>query len=106
MADIFDSSYVPDPRQRVDRLISPANAADMADLTGIAAALVITAERDLLRAEGDRYAERLQTAGALVERHVVLEADHAYDGKDIDQARQVYALIAKYLRQATHPMPS
>jgi acetyl esterase/lipase len=94
MADVFDGSYVPDPRQRTDRLVSPANAADTADLTGIAAALVITAELDLLRDEGDRYAERLRQAGALVQHHVVPGADHAYDGDDHDLARQVYALIA------------
>lgn len=94
MAEVFDGSYVPDLRQREDRLVSPANPADTADLTGIAAALVITAELDLLRAEGDRYAERLRRVGALVEHHVVRGADHGYDGNDDELARRVYALIA------------
>lgn len=100
MAKVFDGSYVPDPRQRTDRLVSPANPADTADLTGIAAALVITAELDLLRDEGDRYAERLQQSGALVRHHVVKGADHAYDGNDDDLARRVYALIAEEVRDA------
>lgn len=100
MAEVFDGSYVPDPRQRTDRLVSPANPADTADLTDIAAALVITAELDLLRDEGDRYAERLRQAGALVQHHVVQGADHAYDGNDDDLARQVYALIAEKVRAA------
>ena len=52
MAEIFDGSYVPDPRQRADRLVSPANPADTADLTGIAPALVITAELDLSATKG------------------------------------------------------
>lgn len=94
MAEVFDGSYVPDPRQRTDRLVSPANPADTADLTGIAPALVITAELDLLRDEGDRYAERLRQAGALVQHHVVPGADHGYDGNDDELAREVYALIA------------
>jgi len=100
MAEVFDSSYVPDPRSRTDRLVSPAHPSDTADLKGIAPALVITAEYDLLKAEGVRYAERLRQAGALVEHHDVPEADHAYDGSDDEKARQVYALIARQVRQA------
>ncbi|MGW1027967.1 alpha/beta hydrolase fold domain-containing protein [Streptomyces sp. NPDC002577] len=100
MAEIFDNSYVPDPRKRTDRLVSPANPADTADLKGIAPALVITAEFDLLRAEGERYAERLRKAGALVEHHDVAGADHGYDGDDDEKARQVYALIARHVRKA------
>jgi acetyl esterase len=103
MADIFDSAYVPDPRERADRLVSPANPADTADVKGIAPALVITAEFDLLRAEGERYAERLRKAGALVEHHDVPKADHGYDGKDAEKARQAYALIARHVRQAAGP---
>lgn len=100
MAEMFDTSYVPDPRERAHRLVSPAHASDIADLTGIAPALVITAEYDLLRNEAVRYAERLGTAGALVEHHDVLGADHGYDTKDDERARTTYALIARHLRQA------
>jgi acetyl esterase/lipase len=100
MAEIFDGSYVPDPKQRADALVSPAHEADTADLRGIAPALVITAELDLLRAEGDRYAQRLRQSGALVEHHVVPGADHGYDGMDDDRAREVYALIAKHVQEA------
>lgn len=100
MAEVFDSAYVPDPRRRADRLVSPANPADTADITGIAPALVITAEFDLLRAEGRRYAERLRQAGALVEHHDVPEADHGYDVNDAEKARESYALIARHVRRA------
>jgi acetyl esterase len=100
MGDIFDTCYVPDPKQRADRLVSPAGAADTADLKGIAPALVITAEYDLLRAEGARYAERLRGAGSLVEHHEVAGADHGYDTKDLDRAREVYLLIARHVREA------
>ena len=101
MAEVFDGSYVPDPRERLDPLVSPANPADTADLHGIAPALVITAALDLLRAEGMTYADRLREADALVEHHDVADADHGYDAEDDDKARQVYALIARHVQRAT-----
>ncbi|MET7682562.1 alpha/beta hydrolase fold domain-containing protein [Streptomyces sp. NPDC005423] len=103
MAEVFDTSYVPEVTARADRLVSPAHPSDTADLRGIAPALVITAEYDLLRAEGVRYADRLAAAGALVEHFDVTGADHGYDGKDDQRALQVYALIARHLREAVGP---
>ncbi|WP_416979925.1 alpha/beta hydrolase fold domain-containing protein [Streptomyces sp. T028] len=103
MADVFDTSYVPDRRERADRLVSPAHPSDTAELKGIAPALVITAEYDLLRAEAARYAERLHAAGALVEHHEVAGADHGYDTNDDEKARQSYALMARHIRRATAP---
>ncbi|PAZ10432.1 carboxylesterase [Streptomyces sp. SA15] len=100
MADVFDTSYVPDVRQRTDRLVSPAHPSDTADLTGIAPALVITAEFDLLKGEGERYADRLRMDGALVEHHDVPGADHGYDTSDDENARKTYALIARHIRKA------
>ncbi|NUT29048.1 MAG: alpha/beta hydrolase [Streptomyces sp.] len=100
MADVFDSSYVPDVKRRADPLVSPAHPSDTADLTGIAPALVITAEYDLLRGEGERYAERLRGVGALVEYHEVTGADHGYDGGDDEKARTVYGVIAGHVREA------
>jgi acetyl esterase len=101
MGDIFDNSYVPDPEQRADRLVSPANPADTADLNGIAPALVVTAEFDILRAEGERYAKRLREADALVEHHDVPQADHGYDFDNAAKARDVYALIAHHVKENT-----
>ena len=103
MGEVFDSAYVPDPDARADRLVSPAGAADTADLTGIAPALVITCEFDRLHAEGQRYAERLRAAGALVEYLDVAQADHGYDMKDEKQARRTYAVIARQVKRATEP---
>ncbi|MGF0175391.1 alpha/beta hydrolase [Streptomyces sp. Marseille-Q5077] len=100
MGDVFDTSYVPDVRRRLDPLVSPAHPSDTVDLKGIAPALVITAEHDLLRAEGERYAERLRGVGALVDHHEVRGADHGYDGSDDDKARDVYTIIARRLREA------
>ncbi|MDX3310043.1 alpha/beta hydrolase [Streptomyces sp. ME08-AFT2] len=103
MADVFDSAYLPDRSLRSDPLASPAHPSDTADLTGIAPALVITPEHDLLHAEGVRYAERLRGAGALLEHYDVPGADHGYDQNDAEAARDVYALIAEHVRRATAP---
>lgn len=101
MGEVFDSAYVPAVATRADRLVSPAGPADTADLTGIAPALVITAEYDRLCAEGVRYAHRLDRAGALVAHHDVRGADHGYDVNDLAKARETYALIARHVRDAT-----
>ncbi|MER5748431.1 alpha/beta hydrolase fold domain-containing protein [Streptomyces sp. NPDC002088] len=101
MAEVFDTSYVPDPRERADRLVSPAHPSDTADLKGIAPAVVITAEYDLLRTEAVRYAERLRAADALVEHHDVSGADHGYDTNDEQRARETYDLIARHVRRVT-----
>ena len=101
MGEVFDGAYVPDVAARAHRLVSPAGSADTADLTGIAPALVITAEYDRLNAEGVRYAHRLDEAGALVGHHDVRGADHGYDVKDQVKARATYAVIARHVRDAT-----
>ncbi|MFI5960642.1 alpha/beta hydrolase fold domain-containing protein [Streptomyces asoensis] len=101
MAEVFDTSYVPDPRERTHRLVSPAHAGDTADLEGIAPALVVTAGHDLLRDEAVRYAQRLRAAGALAGHHDVAGADHGYDTKDDEKARETYLLMARHIRRAT-----
>lgn len=101
MGDVFDNAYIPDPAMRSDRLASPGNAADVADLTGIAPAVVVTCELDRLRGDGAAYARRLRDAGALVTHVDVPGVDHAYDMTDIETARRTYALIAEHLREVS-----
>jgi acetyl esterase/lipase len=103
MAQVFGIAYVPDPRRRVNPLVSPANPADTEDLTGIAPALVITAENDLLQQEGARYADRLREAGSLIEHRVVAGVDHGYDttADAVEQTKQTYALIASQIKAAS-----
>jgi acetyl esterase len=103
MGEVFDGAYVPDPADRADPLVSPAHSSDTADLTGIAPALVVTAALDRLRAEGERYARRLERAGALAEYHDVPGVDHGYDMRDTENARGVYDLIVRHVRRATEP---
>lgn len=56
----FWDHYVPDPAQRTDPAVAPLRAID---LTALPPAVVITAEHDVMRDEGEAYVERLRAAG-------------------------------------------
>jgi len=104
MGEVFDTAYIPDRAQRRHRLASPVWGTNADELTGIAPALVITAEFDRLRDEAKRYADKLAAAGSLAEYHEVAGVDHGYklmsDATDI--TRRMYDLIADHVRRAVN----
>jgi acetyl esterase len=59
----FIRQYLPDPASRTDSRASPLLERD---LRGVAPALVVTAEFDVLRDEAEEYARRLKEAGCKV----------------------------------------
>jgi acetyl esterase len=98
IAKLFNNAYVPDVASRTDPLASPAWAAD---LTGLAPTVVITAEYDLLRDEGDAYATRLTRAGVPVSHHVIAGVDHAFTHVEpVEKAREALDLIVTALTSA------
>ncbi|MGW3103428.1 alpha/beta hydrolase [Streptomyces sp. NPDC001100] len=67
--------WVPDPSRRADPEVSPLHAAD---LRGLPPAVVVTAEHDPLRDEGDAYAARLADADVPVSHRVEAGMVHGF----------------------------
>jgi acetyl esterase len=67
--------YIPDPQDRVDIDASPMRAPS---LSGLAPALIILAEHDPLRGEGEEYARRLQEEGVPVDLYVYPGQIHGF----------------------------
>jgi acetyl esterase len=98
----FWNHYLTDPSGASNPYAAPLRARD---LSGLPPALVITAEYDPLRDEGERYAERLREAG-------VRAAWLRYDGMNhgflfwvglVDKAGDAMAEACAWLRDAFNP---
>lgn len=96
----FNRCYLSDPAQALDPLASPARAA-VEQLRGLPPATLITAEYDVLRAEGQAYAAKLHEAGVAVQERMFIGCDHMFThlGPD-DSAEQAWQLIEDSLRGA------
>lgn len=86
------ATYFKDAARRSEPYASPLLAYSLA---GLPSSVVLTAEHDSLRTEGDAYADRLREAGVRVEHHVVPRRDHYFlDGGDHVQAEHWMGLLA------------
>ncbi len=90
--------YFPDAATRADPYASPVLATDLA---GLPPAVVLTAEHDTLRPDGDRYAERLREQGIEVVHEVTPGADHYFLSHDPARARETMAMTAGQIRLRT-----
>lgn len=95
----FIGMYLEDHADKLDTRASPLLAADFA---GLAAALVITAEFDPLRDEGEAYAEALVAAGVAVEYSCYEGMVHPFVsmGGVIDRAAEAEDQIVAALQSA------
>jgi acetyl esterase/lipase len=105
---VFDAVYLPVLETRRDRLASPAWGPNGDGLAGIAPALLITCEADLLHDEGVAFAAKLAAAGALREHRDLAGVGHGYNlyVRDRTLVEESYALIARHVMAATAVQPA
>ena len=99
LAECYDF-YLPDAGRRREAYASPLFAPD---LGGLPPAFVLLCEYDLLRDEGEQYAERLREAGVPVD--VVVVPGHVHGSTyttTIASARASHEVTATALRAALH----
>ncbi|MEC3973865.1 alpha/beta hydrolase [Amycolatopsis sp. H20-H5] len=89
--------YFPDPATRNLPYASPVLAPD---LSGLPPAVVLTAQRDALRHDGERYVARLREAGVPVVHDVTPGVDHYFLTEDPVRARVTMAMVADALAGA------
>lgn len=92
-------TYVPDPAQRLRQDASPLRARS---LVGIAPAVMVVAEHDILREDAEEYIRRLEASGVPVEVHRYEGQLHGFIGFGgrLDAARDAVDSSAAGLRAA------
>jgi acetyl esterase len=97
----FWNQYLNDPSEISNPYVTPLSAPD---LSGLPPALVITAEYDVLRDEGDEYANRLAAAGVRVTHQRVGGVNHGFAvwadaDPSLEQAQLTRQEIAQWIRE-------
>ncbi len=97
----FWNLYLNDPGEMSNAYAAPLNASD---LSGLPPALVITAEYDVLRDEGDQYAERLAAAHVPVTHECVAGVNHGFAvwadaDPSLTQAQETRRKIAAWIKE-------
>lgn len=90
--------YFPDPATRTHAYASPVLAPSLADLPP---AVVLTAERDVLRHDGHRYTARLRAADVPVLHDETPGVDHYFLTENPARARTTMAMVADAVADAT-----
>jgi acetyl esterase len=92
----FFKHYLADPSQALEKYVSPLHAPD---LRGLPPALVITAEFDPLRDEGEQYADKLRRSGVEVQCQRFNGVTHEFFGLAgaVSKAKQAVELAAQFL---------
>ncbi len=95
----FWSLYVPDRADAGDPEVSPLRAPDV---SATAPALVVTAEFDPLRDEGEAYAAKLRDAGVVVDHHRVAGMPHGFLRMPgvVERANETIDHVAARVREA------
>ncbi len=94
----FNECYFNTPADALNPLVSPLLAGDLA---GLPPALVIAAEYDPLRADGERYAAGLKAAGVDATFRLFAGCSHAFTHFGPKEAAdEAWALMAAKLREA------
>lgn len=98
----FWNHYLPVNADLSDPRLCPLRAKDF---TALPPALVLTAEYDPLRDEGESYAQRLRAAGVSVEAERYLGMMHGFliQFPNLDDGRRGLDHIAAFLRRHLHP---
>ncbi|WP_405433729.1 alpha/beta hydrolase [Micromonospora sp. NBC_00617] len=96
----FNAFYLGSGADPADPLVSPIKRGD---LTGLPPALIVTAEHDPLRDEGELYGQRLKEAGvdATVRRYAGAGHGFVQHFSWIPEYHRVYAETAAFLRSAS-----
>ncbi|MGW4380083.1 alpha/beta hydrolase [Kitasatospora sp. NPDC004531] len=97
----FWDQYTSDLARRAGATASPLRAS-IDQLTGLPPALIVTAQADVLRAEGEAYAAKLRAAGVPVTAVRLPGSIHDLATPSAPAARDAVALAGRALREALH----